>query len=248
MPDEERGHRAWVAAEVADISWLSLSDRRGALQTDLASQNTSDFRFYSDRAKRTLDLIGAAFLLLLFAPILLVTACLIWIMDGRPVFFVQERVGRDGETFRLLKFRTMVRDAESILLSWKREEPQLWDQYIDNNFKIPKDPRLLPCGAFLRRFSIDELPQLWNVIRGEMSLVGPRPILAREIPDYRDMRTYVSVRPGITGLWQIRGRSMLSFEDRESLDHVYIRHVTFAGDLLIMVKTIAVVLRPEGAY
>jgi len=240
MPDEERGHRAWIAAGVADAPWFSVTEAQGG--------DRKEWRFYSEGVKRTLDVIGAIFLLVLFAPIFLITACIIWLMDGRPIFFVQERIGRDGGTFRLLKFRTMVRDAEIILERWQREEPKLWDQYVCNNFKIPKDPRLLPCGGFLRRFSVDELPQLWNVVRGEMSLVGPRPILAREIPDYRDLRTYASVRPGITGLWQVRGRSMLSFEDREDLDHVYIRHVTFAGDVRIMFKTISVVLWPDGAY
>ena len=199
--------------------------------------------------KRAFDVVCASLLLVLFAPVMTMAACLIWMYDGWPLLFIQPRVGQRGKGFPLIKFRTMVHNAEAVLDRWQRDNPDLWRKYVDNNFKISDDPRLIRCGPFLRRYSIDELPQLWNVIRGDMSLVGPRPLLANELPAYTgDVGQYGSVRPGITGLWQVSGRSHTSFADRAELDGKYLQDVSFTGDFRLLLQTLPIVISGEGAF
>lgn len=198
--------------------------------------------------KRGADLLGASVALLLFLPAMLITALVILVADGRPVFFIQERIGRHGEKFRLYKFRTMTKNADSVLENWKLGHPELWHEYVTGNFKLKNDPRLLRCGAWLRSYSIDELPQIFNVLQGDMSMVGPRPLLERELPDYgADIALYKQIRPGITGLWQISGRSHTSFRDRANFDAWYAKHWSLWCDFLILLKTVKAVLKQEGA-
>jgi len=199
--------------------------------------------------KRSLDLIGAVILVVLLAPIFALFAFLIWKEDRGPVFFRQTRVGRGGRDFTCWKFRTMVVDAEAQMARWEKENPILLARYCESNFKLQADPRVTSIGQWMRKNSLDELPQLFNVLKGEMSLVGPRPLLRRELPNYGAVISlYERVRPGITGLWQISGRSHTTFAERISYDEWYIKNWTVWYDLVILLQTVWVLLRGQGAY
>lgn len=198
--------------------------------------------------KRALDIAGAAALLALLAPLFAWVAWRIQREDAGPAFFVQERVGLNGQLFPFIKFRSMVMDADAALEKWKTGDEKLYVQYIASNFKLANDPRVTKIGAFIRRTSIDELPQLINVLKGDMSLVGPRPLLARELPDYgKSITAYGKARPGITGLWQISGRSTSTFQHRIDMDLWYTRNWSLWYDLVIMLRTVGVVLQQKGA-
>ena len=200
-----------------------------------------------DRAKRVVDLCCASLLLLAFAPLMLLVATLIR-FSGAPVLFRQQRVGRDGRAFRLFKFRTMVPDAEARLEAVLRADPTLRAEW-ESNQKLRNDPRITPLGAFLRRTSIDELPQLLNVLHGEMSMVGPRPVLDAELERYgADRLWYTSVRPGVTGLWQVSGRNSTCYARRVALDIEYVRSRSARLDAFILLKTVYVVLFRVGAH
>lgn len=199
--------------------------------------------------KRSIDLIVSAILLAVLSPLFLVLAVLIKLEDGGPVFFVQTRVGRRGVDFNCWKFRTMSVDAEAQLARWETENPKLLARYRECNFKLRTDPRVTRIGAWVRRNSLDELPQLINVLRGDMSLIGPRPLLRRELPDYGNViALYERVRPGITGLWQISGRSHTTFAERVSYDEWYIKNWALWYDIVIVLRTVRVLLQGEGAY
>jgi exopolysaccharide biosynthesis polyprenyl glycosylphosphotransferase len=187
--------------------------------------------------------VAAAVLILLF-PLMVVLGVTIWLHDRGSALFTQTRVGKDGRVFRIYKFRTMVVDAE------KRRAELLPDNDHDGIlFKLRRDPRVTAVGAHLRRWSIDELPQLLNVLLGEMSLVGPRPALPAEAAEYADhVRRRLVVKPGLTGLWQVSGRSDLSWEESVRLDLRYVENWSFALDLQIMWKTISALVRRSGAY
>jgi len=193
--------------------------------------------------KRALDAIGAFLGLLLLAPFLLIVAALVKLTSPGPVFFTQERVGVRGRRFKLAKFRTMQADAEQ-----KLEELREMNEADGPVFKIKNDPRVTPLGRFLRRSSIDELPQLWNVLKGEMSLVGPRPPIPSEVVKYEIwQRRRLSMRPGLTCLWQVLGRSELGFDQWMKLDLQCIDNWSLGLDLLILLKTIPAVLTGKGA-
>ena len=176
-------------------------------------------------AKRILDIVGAALLLLIAAPALLVVALAVWLTSEGPVLFRQRRVGRGGVEFEVLKFRTMHRHAERQL----RACPELYRSYLAGGYKLPpgRDPRVTRVGVLLRRFDLDELPQLWNVLRGDMSLVGPRPVPESELRTYGQLRRYYeAVRPGLTGLWQVSGRNRLPYGTRVALDVDYVQRLS----------------------
>ncbi len=194
--------------------------------------------------KRSFDILGAGFLLLLASPVMAVTALAIKLEDGGPVLFRQPRVGRKGEVFDCLKFRSMCTDAEARLA-----ELQARNEGAGLLFKMANDPRITKVGKFIRRFSIDELPQLWNAFRGDMSLVGPRPALPREVAQYdSDTMRRLDVRPGITGLWQVSGRSNLSWDDTVRLDLFYVDNWSMTQDLMILARTAKAVVGSDGAY
>lgn len=198
--------------------------------------------------KRLFDFFGSLALLIILSPLLLLLTLMIK-LEGGAAFFVQMRVGKNGEDFPCIKFRSMRADAEDMLLRWKRQNSPIWREYVASNFKLRNDPRVTRIGNFLRRTSLDELPQLLNVLMGDMSLVGPRPLLAREIGDYGEpYKLYCEMRPGITGLWQISGRSRTTFAERASADEWYVRNWTLWYDIVILFKTVDVLLRRDGAY
>jgi exopolysaccharide biosynthesis polyprenyl glycosylphosphotransferase len=193
--------------------------------------------------KAITDRLGAALLLVLLSPVMLVVAIAV-ALDGGPVFFRQQRIGRSGEAFTMLKFRSMVVDAD-----WMRAELAEQNQGAGPLFKLHDDPRVTRVGRVLRRYSLDELPQLFNVLTGSMSLVGPRPPLAEEVANYdREARRRLLVRPGMTGMWQISGRSDLSWEDTVRLDRNYVENWSLLTDALIVLRTVRVVVRGSGAY
>lgn len=194
--------------------------------------------------KRGMDLAISTFLLLLFFPIMLVAALCIYIEDRGPIFFGQNRVGRGGRLFKLYKFRTMFVDAEA-----RKAEYLALNKHDGPIFKIENDPRITKVGRVLRRFSIDEMPQLINVFRGQMSIVGPRPMLENEVEHYDEwMFQRLQVKPGLTCYWQVMGRSNLTFEQWMELDRKYLEEMGFWTDIRIMLKTPAAVLRSDGAY
>lgn len=194
--------------------------------------------------KRVLDAVGSAGLIALLSPVFLVIALLVKVTSRGSVVYRQVRVGREGREFVFYKFRSMYEDADRRL-----------QEVLDKNekagpiFKMKNDPRVTPVGRVLRKYSLDELPQLFNVLKGDMSLVGPRPPLPREVEQYDDRALQrLSVLPGITCLWQICGRSDTSFEDWLELDSLYVENMSFWLDLKILMKTPLSVIRGDGAY
>jgi Undecaprenyl-phosphate galactose phosphotransferase WbaP len=197
--------------------------------------------------KRILDIVGAAVLGLVFLP-LIVTIVILLRREGGPVIFRHRRVGRDGKAFDCLKFRSMVPDADRVLHELLERHPELRAEWVRDH-KLRHDPRVTAVGRFLRRTSLDELPQLWNVLRGEMSLVGPRPVVREELLRYgRCAGIYLSARPGVTGLWQVKGRTNTDYRRRVVLDVYYVRRHNVFLDLYILAKTTQVVLGGSGAY
>lgn len=199
-------------------------------------------------AKFSIDLaatlIGGLFVL----PFIGLIALLIKLDSPGPIFYSQIRIGQNGEHFKAWKFRTMVRNADYALKDYLEKHPELQEAW-QRDHKLRYDPRVTRIGRFLRRTSLDELPQLWNILRGEMSLVGPRPIVDEEIPRYGDkFPLYTKVIPGLTGLWQVSGRNNITYEERVSLDAYYVRNWSVWLDIYILLRTVWVVLTGEGAY
>lgn len=202
---------------------------------------------FQTMVKRGLDLVVSATALVFLAPLLLLVAVAVRLESNGPVLFRQRRLGVGGRPFTIFKFRSMRSDAEDVL----RQDPELYAEYVKNDFKLPeaRDPRVTRLGAFLRRSSLDELPQLLNVLKGDMSLVGPRPIVPEEIGQYgAEAAVFLAVRPGVTGHWQINGRSLVGYPERAKLDIDYIVNWSLWQDLEILVKTVPRVFRSEGAH
>ena len=194
--------------------------------------------------KRVFDVIGGSLLILACSPLLIALALAIRLHDGGPAFYRQTRVGVMGRHFSMVKFRSMIPDADSV-----RPDLAAHNDVDGVLFKMKEDPRVTPIGRFLRKHSLDELPQLFNVVRGEMSLVGPRPALPEEVAGYEaDVRRRLLVQPGLTGLWQVSGRSDLSWEEAIRLDLYYVDNWSMMTDLVILAKTAGAVVRPQGAY
>jgi Undecaprenyl-phosphate galactose phosphotransferase WbaP len=200
------------------------------------------------RAKRTLD-IGATIIgAILLLPLLLTICLFVWVSTGGYLFYRAQRIGRGGKSFWCLKFRTMVPDAEAVLQRLLEENIDAREEYMKYH-KLRGDPRVTRVGRFLRSTSLDELPQLWNVLRGEMSLVGPRPIVEAEIEKYGSVFTlYKRVTPGISGLWQVSGRNDTSYEERVAMDVYYVRNWSIWLDFIILARTLTTVIFRQGAY
>lgn len=212
-----------------------------------AQWKSSNIDLGSNVLKRTLDLIGSLLLITILSPILIIIAFLIH-RDGGSSLYSQERVGYGGRVFKCLKFRSMVvnskRRLDEVLASCPDSKAE-WDK----DFKLKNDPRITPIGSFLRKTSLDELPQLFNVLRGDMSLVGPRPVVEDEIRRYGPLASkYLSTRPGMTGLWQVSGRNDTTYRERVSLDCYYVDNWKMHTDLFLLIKTLTVVFHGRGAY
>jgi lipopolysaccharide/colanic/teichoic acid biosynthesis glycosyltransferase len=231
----------FVQADVEDLRFpIGLQSRRIGLLKQL------------DRPwpKRLFDICFASTVLLTCLPLYTILALSIAATSDGPVFYSQERVGRNGRRFNCIKFRTMVVDADAVLANLMATSPDLREEYSDT-FKLKQDPRITRIGKFLRVTSLDEFPQFWNVLKGDMSVVGPRPLVEEELPRYGTaIYGVLRVRPGITGLWQVSGRNDIPYDDRIQIDLWYSRYRTFFLDLWIIVRTLGVVLFPKnnGAY
>jgi exopolysaccharide production protein ExoY len=197
--------------------------------------------------KRSFDIAASAAALTLLAPLMMALAVAVKLDTPGPVLFRQRRLGVGGRAFTIYKFRSMRADAETVL----RADPVLYQKYLDNDYKLPpeEDPRVSPLGRFLRRSSLDELPQLVNVLLGDMSLVGPRPIVPAEIKEYGSQApTFLGVKPGVTGHWQVSGRSNVGYPERAELDVNYVLGWSLSVDLKILCRTIPAVLARRGAH
>ncbi|MCE8009679.1 sugar transferase [Aestuariivita sp.] len=199
---------------------------------------------YRGWGKRVLDVAIVVFSLPVTLFVVAVCAIALWIEGGQP-FYTQDRLGRNGKRFKILKLRTMVRDADTLLETCLAADPQLRQEWNITQ-KLKQDPRVTRLGAVLRATSLDELPQLWNVLTGEMSLVGPRPMMPDQLSIYGDPRAYFALRPGVTGAWQVSARNERGFETRAPIDADYHTYVSLREDLLILLRTIGVVLRRTG--
>lgn len=204
-------------------------------------------RLYSLRIKRMLDIVFSGAALVLLAPGLLAIAAVLLVIDGQPVIYRHKRIGQGGRLFRCLKFRTMYRDSDERLAAILENDPARRREWRENQ-KLTDDPRVHRFGRLLRRSSLDEIPQLFNVLQGNMSIVGPRPVVSDELVRYgKDAEFYLAMTPGITGLWQISGRNGTGYDERVRLDTEYFRTRSNRRDLVIMLKTVRVVLwAPNG--
>ncbi|MCG9884480.1 MAG: sugar transferase [Cyanobacteria bacterium] len=227
---------------IADRGWQSLRWR--SVWRALAGGMGADFW------KRSFDIVFSLAVLILFSPVYFGLALLVWLSSPGPVFYSQSRVGKNFRRFRCYKFRTMVVDADRVLQELLERDPDLRREY-ETTFKLKQDPRITWIGRFLRVTSLDEFPQFWNVLMGEMSVVGPRPLVPEELPMYgRHIRKVLTVKPGVTGLWQVSGRNNIPYERRVLIDVYYSGTKNLALDLWIIAKTLGVVLftKENGAY
>ena len=194
--------------------------------------------------KRILNLLCSFVGVIVLSPFFLIISLLIKVTSKGPVFFVHERVGLNGKKFKLIKFRTMVNNAEEMIASFSPEQKKEWEE----NYKLKDDPRITKIGKFLRRTSLDELPQLINILKGDMSIVGPRPVVDEELNWYGDKKDKrLSVKPGLTGWWAVNGRSNVPYPERCDLELYYVDHISFALDVKIILKTLGAIIKKDGA-
>ena len=214
-------------------------------RTEELSSWAPRYRGVHRATKRVIDVVSSVLVGILVLPVLVAAAIAVAVTDGRPVFFAQWRVGRHGRPIKVRKIRTMHVDADAEL----RADPQLFDLYVQNDFKLDfeEDPRVTKLGRTLRKLSIDELPQLLNVFLGQMSMVGPRPVVPDELASYGDLvPAYLVMRPGLTGVWQVSGRNDIAYPERAYLDAAYAREWSLTLDLNIAIRTIPCVLSARG--
>lgn len=229
------------------IESISLSASRVGEQSR-GRERLRDGDPFSERAADAVHALIAFMALVFVLPLLVCVALAIWSQDRGPVLFAHRRIGRDGQSFYCLKFRSMALDAEARLAELLANDPQAHAEWARDH-KLRNDPRVTPLGAFLRKSSLDELPQLINVLRGEMNLVGPRPIVDAEIGRYgRRFTHYCAVKPGITGLWQVSGRNDVSYRSRVAMDCLYAKSKSPLLDAWLLVATIPAVLLRRGSY
>ena len=205
--------------------------------------------YISNLAKNVFDFSLTAVGTICISPLLIYIAYRIKKEDPGPIFFAHERIGKNGKPFPCYKFRSMVTNSQEMLQQYLADNPAAKEEW-EREFKLKNDPRVTPIGKMLRRTSLDELPQIFNVLRGEMSLVGPRPVIQEELDKYygETAKLYCTVKPGITGLWQVSGRSDTTYDERVAMDKSYINNRSLLGDIVILWKTIGVVALKKGAY
>jgi exopolysaccharide production protein ExoY len=199
---------------------------------------------YPALGKRVMDIAFAAIILFLTAPVLAILGALLWLENGK-IFYVQVRLGKDGRRFRMWKLRSMVDDADQLLESYLARDPALRREWTVSQ-KLKRDPRITPIGRIIRMTSLDELPQIFNVLTGDMSVVGPRPMLPEQLPMYDNPAAYFAVRPGITGLWQVEARNQSAFALRSMYDTLYVSRLSPLEDLRIMLRTFSAMVRATG--
>lgn len=204
---------------------------------------------FSRALKRTMDIFGALIFFALLGWLYIAVWVTVLITTGQPAIYKHPRIGRKGKEFKCLKFRSMVTNSEEVLRNLLESNPEAKSEW-DSSFKLKNDPRITRFGRFIRKTSLDELPQFWNVLIGEMSLVGPRPVVRKELDQYYGLqaRIYESVRPGITGPWQVGGRSDLNYIERVALDVHYAQTRTFLGDIILLCQTVKSVIAQKGSY
>lgn len=200
-------------------------------------------------AKRTVDVVGALLFFTLFSCVYFLVWWVVLLTTGGPAIYRHKRIGRGGREFYCLKFRSMVANSDEVLRDLLERNPAARAEW-NTTFKLKYDPRITRFGRFIRKTSLDELPQFWNVLRGDMSIVGPRPVIQKELDDHYGVyaKTYVKMRPGITGPWQVGGRSDLTYTERVALDSDYVRNWTILGDFKLIAKTALVVFHQRGSY
>lgn len=210
---------------------------------ELKFENKQNIRVY-EICKRTIDIIGAGLGLILLSPIIAIVACAVKVTSKGPIFFSQKRVGKNGELFEMYKFRSMVVNAEEL-----KEKLQHQNEMSGPMFKMKDDPRVTKVGKFIRKTSIDELPQLWNILKGDMSLVGPRPSLPKEVAQFDEwMYKRLEVKPGLTCYWQVSGRNNIDFEDWMKLDIRYVEEKNLWIDIKLIFKTVGVLFGDKNAH
>lgn len=198
--------------------------------------------------KRGFDIMGASVALILLSPLLLLLSLLVKFSDGGPVFYGHRRIGRGGRVFHCLKFRTMVENGDEVLAAHLAAHPECREEWRATR-KLRRDPRVTRVGRVLRKLSLDELPQIINILQGDMSIVGPRPVVKDELDIYGSCAIfYLKSRPGLTGLWQVSGRNDTSYANRVALDRHYVENWSFSTDLVIIMKTIPAVCTSRGSY
>lgn len=226
---------------------LSKESREAEAAAFKSAYLEQPIRHVDDYAKRVFDIVVSATALIVLSPLILFFALLIRFQDGGKAFFYQPRYGRNGRLFNCFKLRSMVVDSQERLKAHLEANPSARIEWEETQ-KLKDDPRITRLGQFIRKTSIDELPQLYNVLRGDMSLVGPRPIVQNEITKYGENFTqYCEVRPGVTGLWQVMGRSDTTYPERVAMDVEYVKTRSFLGDVMICLKTVPAVLMSKGA-
>lgn len=205
-------------------------------------------RFVREAILRIFDFSISLIGLFLLLPVLSIVGVLVFLQDGGPIFFKQTRIGKNGKTFTCYKFRSMLKNAPELLEKYLIQHPELLDEWKKDH-KLKNDPRITLFGKFIRKSSLDEFPQLWNVLKGEMSLVGPRPIVASEIEKYKSsIRYYYGVRPGITGIWQISGRNNIDYNRRVAMDRKFYQEYGIITYFRILILTVPAVLKQHGSY
>ena len=217
---------------------------------NLSRLNLSSSTFNGNLAKRIFDIVFALFVLTILSPVYLILIVSIALNSKGPIFYVQQRIGKNHRPFNCIKFRTMVDNADAMLETMMEDSEQMRQEFRDS-YKLKQDPRITKIGKFLRLTSLDEFPQFWNVLKGEMSVVGPRPLVPEELPKYgRKINTVLTIKPGITGLWQVSGRNDIPYPKRVQIDVYYATSHNWLLDLWIVYKTIGVIVFPRnnGAY
>ena len=208
-----------------------------------------DYKIKHRAIKRIFDILFSLSILVLFFPVFAIIALIVAVTSKGPIVYAHNRIGRGGKKFGCYKFRSMYFDADKRLQELLKNNPDLEKEW-ENNFKLKNDPRITPIGSFLRKTSLDEFPQFWNVLKGDLSVVGPRPVIQDEIVKYYGDKAakVLSIRPGLTGLWQVSGRSNTSYDVRVLLDEEYINKQSLALDIKLVLKTIPAMLTSRGAY
>lgn len=239
-----------TADEVSMHDFMGTTDATGTFRgASIRQSRTLPSGLFRYRVvKRALDILFVLLAIPVLLPALLVVGLIVKLTSPGPVFFSHRRICCNGAFFSMWKFRTMCVNSSDVLEQYLSKHPEARAEWSKSH-KLRHDPRITPVGLFLRRFSMDELPQIWNVLRGNMSLVGPRPIVAAEVEKYADcFEFYCRVKPGVTGLWQVSGRSKLSYDERVALDRDYVLQWSLLGDLKILLCTFKSVANRDGAY